>query len=68
MAIDQDPARGRRAQALQQGEIDWFEQPPPELQTLLRGDNPVRASGVDAEFPVWARPAGASPPACCHAR
>ena len=33
--------------ALQQGEIDWFEQPPPELQTLLRRNRNVTVEAID---------------------
>ena len=33
--------------ALQQGEIDWFEQPPPELQTLLRRNRALAVEAID---------------------
>jgi peptide/nickel transport system substrate-binding protein len=35
------------AAALQQGEIDWFEQPPPELQTLLRRNRAITVEPID---------------------
>ena len=35
------------AAALQQGEIDWFEQPPPELQTLLRRNRAITVEAID---------------------
>jgi len=35
------------AAALQQGEIDWYEQPPPEIQTLLRRNRNVTISAID---------------------
>jgi len=35
------------AAALQQGEIDWFEQPPPEIQTLLRRNRQVAIEPID---------------------
>jgi peptide/nickel transport system substrate-binding protein len=33
--------------ALQQGEIDWFEQPPPEIQLLLRRNRQVAIEAID---------------------
>ena len=36
------------AAALQQGEIEWFEQPPPELQTLLRRNAGVKVEPIDS--------------------
>ncbi|GGC44909.1 substrate-binding protein [Siccirubricoccus deserti] len=35
------------AAALQQGEIDWFEQPPPEIQQLLRRNRQVVIEPID---------------------
>jgi peptide/nickel transport system substrate-binding protein len=35
------------AAALQTGEIDWYEQPPPEIQTLLRRNRRVRVEEID---------------------
>ena len=35
------------AAALQQGEIDWFEQPPPEIQTLLRRNRAITVEPID---------------------
>jgi peptide/nickel transport system substrate-binding protein len=35
------------AAALQTGEIDWYEQPPPEIQTLLRRNRNVRIEAID---------------------
>ncbi|WP_458096896.1 ABC transporter substrate-binding protein [Roseomonas sp. WA12] len=35
------------AAALQSGEIDWFEQPPPELQTLIRRNRALSVEPVD---------------------
>ncbi|MCB4821063.1 ABC transporter substrate-binding protein [Roseicella aerolata] len=35
------------AAALQQGEIDWFEQPPPEIQQLLRRNRQVSIEPID---------------------
>ena len=35
------------AAALQRGEIDWFEQPPPELQTLLRRNRALSVEPID---------------------
>ena len=35
------------AAALQQGEIDWYEQPPPELQTLLARNAGVKIENID---------------------
>ena len=35
------------AAALQNGEIDWFEQPPPELQTLLRRNRALAIEAID---------------------
>jgi peptide/nickel transport system substrate-binding protein len=35
------------AAALQTGEIDWYEQPPPEIQQLLRRNRNVRIEAVD---------------------
>ncbi|MBX6373003.1 MAG: ABC transporter substrate-binding protein [Acetobacteraceae bacterium] len=40
-----DPATS--ASALQTGEIDWFEQPPPELQTLLRRNRAIAVEPID---------------------
>jgi acyl-homoserine lactone acylase PvdQ len=37
--------------------FNWFYADSEETAYYNSGDNPVRASGVDAEFPVWARPA-----------
>ena len=38
---------GTAAAALQAGEIDWFEQPPPELQTLLARQKTLRVEPID---------------------
>ncbi len=35
------------AAALQQGEIDWYEQPPPELQVLLRSNRNLVVERID---------------------
>jgi peptide/nickel transport system substrate-binding protein len=35
------------AAALQQGEIDWFEQPPPEIQQLLRRSRQIAIEPID---------------------
>jgi len=35
------------AAALQTGEIDWYEQPPPEIQQLLRRNRQVRIEAID---------------------
>ncbi|MBC7431678.1 MAG: ABC transporter substrate-binding protein [Rubritepida sp.] len=35
------------AAALQRGEIDWFEQPPPELQQLLRRNRAIHQEPID---------------------
>ena len=35
------------AAALQQGEIDWYEQPPPELQELLRKNRNISVEVID---------------------
>ncbi|MGG5811195.1 ABC transporter substrate-binding protein [Falsiroseomonas sp. CW058] len=35
------------AAALQAGEIDWYEQPPPEIQTLLRRNRNVSVEAID---------------------
>ena len=35
------------AAALQQGEIEWYEQPPPELQTLLRRNRAITVEPID---------------------
>jgi peptide/nickel transport system substrate-binding protein len=40
-----DPATS--AAALQSGEIDWFEQPPPEVQELLRRNRQVVVEAID---------------------
>ncbi|MGW0187064.1 penicillin acylase family protein [Streptomyces sp. NPDC003362] len=37
--------------------FNWFYADSEHTAYYNSGDNPVRASGVDAEFPVWARPA-----------
>jgi acyl-homoserine lactone acylase PvdQ len=37
--------------------FNWFYADSQHTAYYNSGDNPVRASGVDAEFPVWARPA-----------
>ncbi|MDO0928453.1 penicillin acylase family protein [Streptomyces sp. TG1A-8] len=37
--------------------FNWFYADSRHTAYYNSGDNPVRASGVDAEFPVWARPA-----------
>ncbi|MFC9466129.1 penicillin acylase family protein [Streptomyces coelicoflavus] len=37
--------------------FNWFYADSKHTAYYNSGDNPVRASGVDAEFPVWARPA-----------
>ncbi|MFD7992889.1 penicillin acylase family protein [Streptomyces mexicanus] len=37
--------------------FNWFYADARHTAYYNSGDNPVRASGVDAEFPVWARPA-----------
>ena len=41
------PEPATAAAALQQGEIDWFEQPTPELQQLLRRDRTVSVVPLD---------------------
>ena len=41
------PDAATASAALQQGEIDWFEQPPPELQTLLRRNRNVTVEPID---------------------
>ena len=35
------------AAALQTGEIDWYEQPPPEIQTLLRRNRNITVEAID---------------------
>ncbi|WLW56232.1 penicillin acylase family protein [Streptomyces sp. YU58] len=37
--------------------FNWFYADSEHTAYYNSGDNPVRATGVDAEFPVWARPA-----------
>ncbi|MCS0602009.1 penicillin acylase family protein [Streptomyces sp. LP11] len=37
--------------------FNWFYADSQHTAYYNSGDNPVRATGVDAEFPVWARPA-----------
>ncbi|MEV7079294.1 penicillin acylase family protein [Streptomyces sp. NPDC093516] len=37
--------------------FNWFYADSEHTAYYNSGDNPVRAAGVDAEFPVWARPA-----------
>ena len=37
--------------------FNWFYADSKHTAYYNSGDNPVRATGVDAEFPVWARPA-----------
>ncbi|MER6347485.1 penicillin acylase family protein [Streptomyces sp. NPDC001595] len=37
--------------------FNWFYADSSHTAYYNSGDNPVRASGVDADFPVWARPA-----------
>ena len=41
------PDAATAAAALQQGEIDWYEQPPPELQTLLRRNRALVVERID---------------------
>lgn len=41
-----DPATA--SAALQNREIDWFEQPPPELQEMLRRDRGIRIERIDS--------------------
>ncbi len=41
------PDAATASAALQQGEIDWFEQPPPELQTLLRRSRNITVEAID---------------------
>ena len=41
------PEGATAAAALQRGEIDWFEQPAPELQQLLRRNRDVTVAGID---------------------
>lgn len=41
------PEAATAAAALQRGEIDWFEQPPPELQVLLRRNRDLVVEGID---------------------
>jgi len=41
------PDAATASAALLQGEIDWFEQPPPELQTLLRRNRGVVVEAID---------------------
>ena len=36
------------AAALQRGEIEWFEQPPPELQALLKRNAAIRVESIDS--------------------
>ncbi|CAL9619608.1 hypothetical protein SUDANB145_05807 [Streptomyces sp. enrichment culture] len=38
--------------------FNWFYADAEHTAYYNSGDNPVRADGVDADFPVWARPAG----------
>ncbi len=38
---------GTASAALQQGEIDWYEQPPPELQALLKRQRNVAVTPID---------------------
>ncbi|WP_245877682.1 penicillin acylase family protein, partial [Streptomyces glaucescens] len=37
--------------------FNWFYADSEHTAYYNSGDNPVRANGVDADFPVWARPA-----------
>jgi ABC-type transport system substrate-binding protein len=41
------PDAATAAAALQQGEIDWFEQPPPELQQLMRRNRAIQIAPID---------------------
>ncbi len=41
------PDAATASAALQQGEVDWFEQPPPELQSLLRHNRGVVVEAID---------------------
>ena len=41
------PEGATSAAALQRGEIDWYEQPPPELQQLLRRNRDIVVEGID---------------------
>ncbi len=41
------PDAATSSAALQQGEVDWFEQPPPELQTLLRRNRNIAVEAID---------------------
>lgn len=41
------PDAATASAALQQGEVDWFEQPPPELQSLLRRNRNVIVEAID---------------------
>ncbi|HYZ62384.1 MAG TPA: ABC transporter substrate-binding protein [Acetobacteraceae bacterium] len=42
------PDAGTAAAALQAGEIDWYEAPPPELQALLRRNHNLQVAPLDA--------------------
>ena len=41
------PDTATAAAALQSGEIDWFEQPPPEIQQLLRRNRDIAIEAID---------------------
>ena len=41
------PDAATASAALQQGEIDWYEQPPPELQVLLRRNRAIDVVAID---------------------
>ena len=41
------PEAATAAAALQRGEIDWFEQPPPELQQLMRRNRDIVVEPID---------------------
>ena len=41
------PEAATAAAALQRGEIDWFEQPPPELQELMGRNRDIVQEGID---------------------
>ncbi len=41
------PDAATASAALQQGEVDWYEQPPPELQVLLRRNRAIKIVAID---------------------
>lgn len=42
------PDSSTSAAALQSGEIDWFEQPPPELLEIFKGDKNIKTEKLDS--------------------